>query len=337
MRDARHASDAGGSTHFRVADGRRDEGRGGKREERGGTKYEGAGATPNPWFRSRVKMAGRLMDSMNSPDLISVLRRPDGLFACLIHRAEEFTRPLPDAAEAKRDLGTLDPYREHVVPLREVSMSEIDPLKSVLRSWVELGHIERFDETTLVHLVNVLIHSLPESTSRKNPAPLAFEPEPAAWRPTAANPRAYKGTKDRPPKLRKPKPIDVRPHLVNSLDVNALVVRLSPFERAARRLLKKRDVLDGDLPPLLDVEGRAQDVYLACLHQAGSHSLFSLPDLFLRGFMYSQRGEPWRRIARMLALFRSLDLEHAAPLRRCVSRLLAAARAEALGWCELIV
>ena len=122
-------------------------------------------------------------------------------------------------------------------------------MKAALASWDALGHVQRLDGTTLFHLVNVLVHSLPDEAVGRGAAPLAFEPEPPVIRPTAANPRAYKGTKDRPPKVKKPGAMDLRPHLSSARDVNDLLAKLAPFHSEASRLLKKGDILVRLKPP----------------------------------------------------------------------------------------
>lgn len=271
-------------------------------------------------------------------DLVSVLRRPDGLFACRVQRTKQFVVLPPSMDQAPDPLGLVDPYVETVVPLRDVDWGQREPLKSALASWHALGHVQRLDGTTLFHLVNVLVHSLPDETAAKGVTPLAFEPEPPVFRPTAANPRAYKGTKDRPPKVKRPGSMDLRPHLSSARDVNELLVKLAPFHSEASRLLKKADILVGELPSLVDSKGRVQDVYLACLHTAGRESVLSLPPHFRRGFLFWQRGALWKQVTRVLALYWALGLESKASLRRCTSRLLVnAPTAGALDWWDLIL
>lgn len=272
-----------------------------------------------------------------SQSFVSVLRRPDGLFAYQVRRAREFFIPIPNPKNADQPLNEIDPYVESLTPLHQSGQAKRGPLKAVLDSWRELGNVRRLDEVTLFHLLNILLHSLPDETAGKAPAPLAFPPEPPVFRPTAANPRAYKGTKDRPPKHRRPSPMDLRPHLSNYRDVNELLVKLAPFKDKAEQLLKKADILTHDLPDLTDPKGRVRDVYLAHLHHGQDGSLQSLPYLFRRGFLFWRRGEPWHCVERMLALYRTLNLEKRPPLRRCLEKFLADVPFNhALDWCDLL-
>src|SRR3954465_11101668 len=131
------------------------------------------------------------MDQKQATPFVSILRRPDGLFAYLVDRRERFEIPAAKASEA--DLQALDPYLERIIPLRDLPQGTTGRLGSALRSWEALESIQQFDGAVLAHLVNVLIHSLPEDAAAKTPAPLVFPPEPPVFRPTAANPRAYRG------------------------------------------------------------------------------------------------------------------------------------------------
>lgn len=54
----------------------------------------------------------------NENDLVCVLRRPDGLFACRVQRAEQFGVLPPSMDKAPGPLGLVDPYVESVVPRR---------------------------------------------------------------------------------------------------------------------------------------------------------------------------------------------------------------------------
>jgi len=229
--------------------------------------------------------------------LVSVVRKSDGLFAFLVGRSDRFCRPwiLPGAKEV--DLGPADPYVERLVPLRDVPQARVQPLRSVLEAWEALGRVDRLDAKVLERVQVVLHHTVPDGTTDRDVPPLAFEPVPRPWRPTAANPRAYKGTKDRPPKIRRPRPLDLRPHLVRPRDVGVLLRKLGASDPAS--------------PP-------------------------SLPQLFLRGFFPGLRNASRAHVGRWFALYRGLDLESNGPLRRAVNRLVAFGP-PALAWAELLL
>jgi len=263
---------------------------------------------------------------MAHTDLVSVLRRPDGLYASLVERQKYFR--IPDATVPEEALRDHDPFRE-----REVPLGDTGRLGFVRESWEALARVDRLDAEVLADLVTVVAYSLPDETAGRGPAPLSLERERATWRPTAAHPRAYKGTKDRPPKPRMPARVDLRPHLANPRDVNALVRRLAPFGGEASSLLKRRDVLGRDLPPLAGI----RDLFMACVHPEAEGSLHALPDSFRRGFLFWLRGMPWKHVRGWLALYWNLQLESRPPLRRCLSRLLARSLTpDALDWATLV-
>jgi hypothetical protein len=230
--------------------------------------------------------------------LVSVVRRSDGLFAYLVGRSESFSPPSIHPRDVGVDLGPADPYVERLVPLRDVPQARVHPLRSVLEAWEALGRVGRLDATVLERVRTVLDHTVLDGTADDaDVPPLAFEPEPRPFRPTAANPRAYKGTKDRPPKVRRPRPLDLRPHLARPRDVGVL--------------LRELGAKDPPSPP-------------------------AVPAHFLRGFFPSLRAAPKGHLGRWLALYRGLDLDAQGPLRRALSRL-AVLGPPALPWAELLL
>ncbi len=217
------------------------------------------------------------MSTKSEVEWVSVLRRSDGLFVYRIIRREPFAVVLPTSRRPADDLSTLDPYREEILPLASTAQANTPVFRSALKSWEALGKIDRLDATILAHLANVLLYSLPDESDGGKIQPLKLEPEVPVVRPTAANPRAYKGTKDQPPKRKKPVPMDLRPHLSIPRDLHELILRLAPFQSEAAEVLNKEDL---QLPPLLDSLGRGQDLYITARHQVGGQSLCSLPGLF---------------------------------------------------------
>ncbi len=224
-----------------------------------------------------------------SEQLISVLRQPQGLLAIISSRQESFTRP----GATDSDELDLDPYREEIRPLADARLGKSGPLATVPESWDSLAAVSRFDSQALYHMLNVLIHTLPGASTAAEAPPLKIEAPATPAKPTAAHPRAFRGTKAQPPKPRHSSPIDLRPHLCVPGDTNRLVVQLAPYLDAARQLLQAAGLLlPGHLPCLVDKQGRAVDVYLSYCHQAGHHSLYTLPGMFRRNLLFWLRGGP---------------------------------------------
>ena len=154
--------------------------------------------------------------------LICILRQPKDLFAVINVRREPFTRPsISDSQQLD-----LDPYREEVRPLASAPRCKSGPLATLAQSWESLGAVSRFDAEDLHHVLNILIHTLPDSPTVADVPPLRIEstlPPPKA---TAAHPRAFHGTKTQPPKPRQRASIDLRPHICVPGDTNRLLVHL---------------------------------------------------------------------------------------------------------------
>ncbi len=286
----------------------------------------------------RASYFARVRGTAMQTALIAVLRRPDGLFARVSRRREPFERPRPAGAAEAVSLAGHDPYAEEVIPLRDAPLARQGALALLPTSWDAVGRVTAFDAPTLAHVLNVLVHTLPDPEAVPDLPPLRFKEPPAPPQPTAAHPRAYQGTKTNPPKPQQPASVDLRPNLCVPRDVNRLLLRLAPLVTEAEPVLDRFDLLPGRFPRLLDDEGRPLDPYLQYCHRAGRESLHALPGPFRRGLLFWLRGCPWEGVRRALGLYWGLGLETNPPLLRCVGRLLATCLTPgALDWIELLL
>jgi hypothetical protein len=269
--------------------------------------------------------------------LLCVLRRPTGLAALLSYRRQEFVRPRPAGQDRPDLLVDIDPYWEEVRPLGDGAAERPDVLPDVRASWETLGRVTAFDAQTLFYVLHVLLHTLPEGEAADVP-PLKIEAPPPAFQATAAHPRAYQGTKYRPPKVKRMAPVDLRPHLCVARDVNRLLGRLAPFLPEARPLLERADLGPERFSHLIDAEGKVVDPYLQYCHSAPDRSVYDLPATFRTHLLFWLRGRPWSAVADALSLYWGLDLATDAPLLRCVARFLATLPCDsALEWGRILV
>ena len=123
---------------------------------------------------------------------IAVLRRVDGLFAWRIARGQE----------------------GFVTELAPLSFEREPEHRELLQAWDALGAVREIRAEVLEAVRCVLLATVldPEG-ERPTLERLEIAPPPPEHKATAANPRAYQGTKDRPPKPRRPEPRDLRPFL----------------------------------------------------------------------------------------------------------------------------
>jgi hypothetical protein len=248
--------------------------------------------------------------------LICILRRPAGLASLVSRPRRPFERPRPVPEEKAEPLAELDPYVEEVRPVGHQDLPDIQA------SWDSLARVSVFDAQTLFHVLQVLIYTLPEGEVSDVP-PLKIAPPPPPVRPTAAHPRAYRGTKYRPPKGKRMAPIDLRPHLCVPGDTNRLLRHLAPFLPEAKPLLERDDLSPDQFSPLIERNGKATDPYLQYCHSAGDRSVYDLPARFRSHLLFWLRGQPWSAVADALALYWGLGLETEAALLRCFARFLA--------------
>ncbi|MEM7201510.1 MAG: hypothetical protein AAF628_14670 [Planctomycetota bacterium] len=216
---------------------------------------------------------------------IALLRRVDGLFALSVARDASGDAPV---------------YRERLqsLPGHGPGGAEAAPL---LAAWQALAAVREVRIDVLEAVRRVLRDTVADPEGeRPTLERLQIAPPPPPHVPTAANPRAYQGTKDRPPKPRRPQPMDLRPFLCVAGGQDRLIERLT-----------------NALGPV-DLPAEARDV----------------PPGFRRGLAWLARRDP-DRFANPVALHHRLGLERDLPLRRAVAWFAASASGR-LGWLEVL-
>ncbi|HEY3243244.1 MAG TPA: hypothetical protein VGM03_07825, partial [Phycisphaerae bacterium] len=174
-----------------------------------------------------------------SARITSLLRRPDGIYALLSRRSAPFERPLPPRSDDEcAPLSAAPcPYVEVLQPLAELP-AELIPARTALQaSWNGLAEVKSLHADMLVRVLHVLTETLPDpDIDTTNIPPLRLPQPPRAHRPTAAHPRAYRGTRDRPPKPPQPQAVDLRPHLCAMRDERRVLAKLAAhFDAAMKR------------------------------------------------------------------------------------------------------
>lgn len=194
---------------------------------------------------------------------IALLRRVHGLFAFRVARDG-------------------DGFVEELTPL---SYEREPHHRELLDAWQALGAVREIRPEVLEAVRCVLAYTVldPEG-ERPTLARLEIAPPPTEHKATAANPRAYQGTKEQPPKPRRPEPRDLRPFLCVRGGQDRLVQLLT------------RELGPVDLPTL----------------ERGA------PPGFLRGLGWFAHLSP-ERYAGALAVHHALELEHNLPLRHASS------------------
>lgn len=178
----------------------------------------------------------------------------------------------------------------------DAPLSGLEPLRL---AWEHLGAVRSLDEETARALRLILTETLPDA---REPAPSrALElPEPRRGRrPTAAHPRAYRGTHTQPPQSGSRLRLDLRPWLDD------------PVSQAR---LRKRLGLES-----------AGSLYMAAHHGVcASMRALELPGPFVRDLLGPLCGLPWSDVAELLSLYWQLGWHHNAEERARVAHLLVA-------------
>ncbi|HEY1811146.1 MAG TPA: hypothetical protein VGG74_02260 [Kofleriaceae bacterium] len=109
---------------------------------------------------------------------------------------------------------------EHVCELRLLEATSV-----LWPAWHALASVSRWDPVTLQHVVTLLDATVPALDAPDELPALPSLELLALPRATAAHPRAFRGTKHRPPRPSEPEPIDVRPYLLARRHIDQVIAR----------------------------------------------------------------------------------------------------------------
>ncbi|HTR55615.1 MAG TPA: hypothetical protein VMJ10_33290 [Kofleriaceae bacterium] len=207
--------------------------------------------------------------------------------------------------ETREPADRASPWRvDHVCELRPLAANSRAELWT---AWRALESVTTWDETTLEHVLTVLRATVPCADTPENLPALGPEvhaaPEPRA---TAAHPRAFRGTKHRPPRPEQPDAVDVRPYLLTRRHIDQILELLG--------------------------QPRGTDPYVAWNHRVDATANFD--PMFVMHLLPLFKECAWSDIGAFASLARSLHLHRHPELRSALTSVFLAANdpARALGW-----
>jgi hypothetical protein len=198
--------------------------------------------------------------------VIGIVRSADGLHALTYEAGDPSDHPWQRAQTYA------------LRPLAESSKPEL------WTAWRALASVSEWNDAALGDVLAVLRHTVPSLDVPRDLPALGAEvhapPEPRA---TAAHPRAFRGTKYRPPKPPQPEPVDVRPYLLTRRHTDHLMEQLG--------------------------QPRGIDPYAAWNHGVNA---VTFDPAFVTYLLPMFRGCAWSEIGAFAAVARTLEL-HASP------------------------
>src|SRR5262249_7744084 len=161
------------------------------------------------------------------------------------------------------------------------------------------------DPETLANALMVWIETIvDEQQTDLLPLLRLMETRPRPLLPTAAHPRAYRGTKTQLPKTKQPTLTDLAPALCDRRSVGLVMAKSRDHWQEISPRLEQRGYDAG----LLEASLSGADLYLSVYHGASAVAASSsLPESFCRWLLPALQGCPWPVVAEYLALYWQLD------------------------------
>lgn len=279
--------------------------------------------------------------------LISVIRKPHGLVA-LVNRV---LRDIDAANDVTATLGidsNLGLYEIIESPLELLTLSLFSQKDALIASWNYLSCVDELNADTLFHILVVVINTICSPLESELVLP-NLPPEnitKQVIKPTAANPRAYKGTKYKPPKHKVISQFDLRLYLCERKYQNQLLLKLGKYWMDALVQLEKAGYNISSLSSKISsitTESRYFDPYYGLNHNLyilGEYP--ALPTIFQQYLWFSLKGLVWADVSDYLSVYWQCELnenfENKQQFLFALSRLLSIQNNRyTLEWCRIIV
>lgn len=259
-----------------------------------------------------------LSTSAQRQQLISIVRRSNELIALVCK---------PNAG-AEEDVPVIQS-----VPLEGVRRS-LKVTNQLAEAWRCLSAAKSSDEKTLYDLLIVLMETVPDlsSASSRQRLPNGWGKEASPVRATQAHPRAFRGTKFKPPKESQQQQFDIRPYLCDAGSVQKILTSLWKWMPRVKPQLERRGYSPASLETL---EQELISPANTLISRQKKHWTF--PPRFLQYIWPFVRWSDSRELSELLSIYSMLDLEQDAQLLDAISWLLASSGAVSAGkWCRVV-
>lgn len=268
--------------------------------------------------------------------LLGIIRKTDRLMA-LVSKVKYQFDPSSDNLSTM-GIDSEDSLYEIVEsPVELLAPSLFAKKEQLIASWNYVSCVDELNAETLFYILVILIETAPDLLeSEVTLQPLPVESSKQIVKPTAAHPRAYKGTKQKPPKPKTFSKIDLRLYLCEKKHQNELLLRLSKYWVEA---LVKLERVGYEVHSLSSIPNSyfILDPYYAYHHNL--HVAIDSPELprhFHRYLLGSLKSLTWREVIDYLSIYWGLVLDSQLNLLSVISRLLSHRNDNTLKWCQII-
>ncbi|OKH34222.1 hypothetical protein NIES2101_39350 [Calothrix sp. HK-06] len=268
--------------------------------------------------------------------LLGIIRKTDRLIALVSSVKHQFDLSSDNLSTMGID-SEKSLYEIIESPLELLAPSIFAKKEQLIASWNYLSCVDELNAETLFHILVILIETAPDLLeSEVTLQPLPVDSSKQIIKPTAAHPRAYKGTKQKPPKPKAFSKTDLKLYLCDKKHQNQLLLRLSKHWVEA---LKKLENVGYEVHSLSSVptEDFILNPYYAYHHNL--HVAIDSPELpihFHRYLLSSLKGLGWKEVIDYLSIYWGLSLDSQLNLLPAISRLLSQRNDNTLKWCQII-
>lgn len=268
--------------------------------------------------------------------IVTIIRKKNDL-AVLVSRAKYSFVPNLE------NLGTeityqLTNYYECVEsPIESVNIKLLPNKSNIIVAWNYLKNVQIINKETLKQILIILLET------QIDPCQINKELEILNWdftesiiKPTASHPRAYKGTKYKPPKSKQLIKMNLCPYLCDEKNIYLILGKLEKLKTQALEELVK---IGYDREQLIKINKKLWLNPNIITYPELIENSYKFPPLFIKYFLPLLKNADLKQILKFLAIFWDLRLDKKNNLLVTIVRLLALNQnfENVLDWCKIIV
>ncbi len=270
--------------------------------------------------------------------IVTIIRKANSL-GVLVSRAKYSFVPNLENLTNETTYQLTNYYECIELPIESININLLPNKNNIIFAWNYLKNIKIISKETLKQILIILLETQIDPYQINNEIEtLNWDFEEPIIKPTAAHPRAYKGTKYKPPKSKQMLDINLCPYLCDEKNIYLVLAKLEKFKTEVLEELIK---IGYDREILLKVD---KNIWFKLDSNVITHpeiieNNYKFPPLFIKYILPLLKNANLKHIPKFLAIFWDLRLDKKNNLLMIIVRLLVLNQnfENVLEWCEIIV
>jgi len=269
--------------------------------------------------------------------IVTIIRKSNDLVVLVSRTRYNFVPNLENLS--KEIIYQLTNYYDSIEsPIESISIKLLPNKNNIIYAWNYLQNIKIINKETLKQILIILLETQIDPCQVNNKLEiLNLDFEELIIKPTAAHPRAYKGTKYKPPKAKQTLEINLCPYLSDEKNIYLILRKLEKFKTEVLEELIKINYHSEKLIKIdKNIWFKIDPNIIA--HPKLIETNYKFPSLFIKYILPLIKNADLKQILKFLTIFWDLRLDKKNNLLMVIVRLLVLSQnfENVLQWCQIV-